>query len=175
PASHFALNDANYYEAINGIQNLFGGWRQWRRLYSCLICAGLGAVSGYLVNYAITGGFFKVAAFLAISVPCATVIMVADHYLLPRIFQISRPLSRVPAWSDTAVANWPALVALIIAVAFGGYATGIVPGEAPNRYRGPARLEAWVRAGGVYPLGVGVTRLVTRDVRSGGGFTHLRG
>jgi purine-cytosine permease-like protein len=173
--SQFALNDANYYEAINGIQNLFGGWRQWRRLYACLICAALGAVSGYLVNYAITNGFFKVAAFLAISVPCATVIMVADHYVLPRIFQISRPLNRVPAWPDTAVANWPALVALIIAVAFGGYATGIMPGEDPNRYWGPAPLLAWILAGGLYIIGVAVTRMLTRDVKSALGFPGYSG
>ena len=169
-ASQFALNDANYYEAINGIQNLFGGWRQWRRLYACLICAALGALSGYLVNYAITNGFFKVAAFLAISVPCATVIMVADHYLLPRLFQISRPLDRVPAWTETAAVNWPALVALVIAVIFGGYATGIMPGEDSSIYLGPAPLFAWILAGGLYLVGVAVTRAVTPNVKSALGF-----
>jgi purine-cytosine permease-like protein len=168
--SQFALNDANYYEAINGIQNLFGGWRQWRRWYACLICAGLGALSGYLVNYAITNGFFKVAAFLAITVPSATVIMVADHYLLPRMFQITRPLDRVPPWSETAVANWPALVALIIAVAFGGYATGLMPFEDPNTYWGPAPLLAWILAGGLYVIGVAVTRAITPNVKSALGF-----
>lgn len=168
--SQFALNDANYYEAINGIQNLLGGWRQWRRLYACVICAALGAVSGYLVNYAITNGFFKVAAFLAITVPSATTIMVVDHYVLPRLFQISRPLDHVPAWSETALANWPALVALIIAVAFGGYATGLMPGEDPNTYWGPAPLEAWILAGGLYIVGVAITRAVTRDVKSALGF-----
>jgi purine-cytosine permease-like protein len=168
--SQFALNDANYYEAINGIQNLFGGWRQWRRWYACLICAGLGALSGYLVNYAITNGFFKVAAFLAITVPSATVIMVADHYLLPRMFQITRPLDRVPPWSETALANWPALVALIIAVAFGGYATGLMPFEDPNTYWGPAPLLAWILAGGLYIIGVAVTRAITPNVKSALGF-----
>jgi purine-cytosine permease-like protein len=174
-ASQFALNDANYYEAVNGFQNLFGGWTQWRRLYSCLICAALGAVAGYLVNYALTNGFFKVAAFLAISVPCATTIMVADHYALPRLFGISRPLNRVPSWSDTAVANWPALVALVIAVIFGGFATGIMPGEDPNIYWGPAPLEAWILAGALYVIGVAITRAVTKDVRGALGFANHSG
>jgi len=168
--SQFALNDANYYEAVNGLQNLFGGWAQWRRVYSCLICAGLGAVAGYLVNYAIQNGFFKVAAFLAITVPCATTIMVTDHYVLPRLFRISRPLDHVPSWADTALGNWPALVALVIAVIFGAFATGIFPGEDPNIYWGPAPLEAWVLAGALYLIGVAVTRAVTSDVKGWLGF-----
>ena len=170
--SQFAINDANYYEAINGFQNLFGGWRSWQRLYSCLICAALGAVAGYLINYAITNGFFKVAAFLAITVPCATVIMVADHYLLPRLFQITRPLDHVPSWAETSAVNWPALVALIIAVIFGAYATGIMPGEDPNNYWGPAPLFAWILAGGLYVIGVALTRAVAKDVKSALGFAR---
>lgn len=169
-ASQFALNDANYYEAINGLQNLFGGWRQWRRLYACLICAALGALSGYLINYAITNGFFKVAAFLAITVPCATTIMVVDHYLLPRLFQITRPLDRVPSWTATATANWPAIIALVVAVVFGAFATGIFPGEDPNVYWGPAPLEAWILAGALYLIGVAIARAVTPDVKSVLGF-----
>lgn len=171
-ASQFALNDANYYEAVNGFQNLFGGWTRWRRLYSCLICAALGAVAGYLVNYAITNGFFKVAAFLAITVPCATTIMVADHYVLPRMFQISRPLDRVPSWADTAPGNWPALVALVIAVIFGAFATGIFPGEDSSIYWGPAPLEAWALAGALYVIGVAITRAVTKDVEGALGFAY---
>src|SRR5581483_5225035 len=128
--SQFALNDGNYYEAINGGQNIIGGWKRWRRVYTCVLIAGGGAFSGWLVNYQFTNGFFKVAAFLAITVPTASVIMFIDHFLLPRWFGISRPLLRIPAWSETAWFNWPALVALCGAVFFGAWASGIVPGEA---------------------------------------------
>jgi purine-cytosine permease-like protein len=152
--SQFALNDGNYYEAINGGQNIIGGWRHWRRVYTCLILAGGGALSGWLVNYHFTNGFFKVAAFLAITVPTASVIMAIDHFLLPRWFGISRPLVKIPSWSDTAWVNWPALIALCGAVFFGAWASGIVPYEDPSRLWGIPPLEAWVLGGVTYVAGV---------------------
>jgi purine-cytosine permease-like protein len=156
--SQFAINDGNYYEAINAVQNMFGGWSKWKRVYSCLVCAAISALAGYVVNYAVTNGFFKVAAFLAISVPCATVIMCVDHFVLPRIFGISRPLIKVPSWGESGIVNWPAVIALAITVAFGAYATGIMPGENASRYWGPATLISWAMAGALYIAFVGILR-----------------
>jgi purine-cytosine permease-like protein len=161
--SQFAINDGNYYEAINGGQNIIGGWRRWRRWYTCLIIAGGGALSGWLVNYHFTNGFFKVAAFLAITVPTASVIMFIDHFLLPRWFGISRPLAKVPSWTETAWFNWPALIALCGAVFFGAWASGIVPGEDPTRLWGIPPLEAWVLGGVTYIAGVALTRALARN------------
>jgi purine-cytosine permease-like protein len=156
--SQFAINDGNYYEAINAFQNIFGGWSKWKRLYSCLVCAAIGALAGYLVNYVITNGFLKVAGFLAVTAPCATVIMCVDHFLLPRLFKVSRPLIKVPTWGETSIGNWPAIAALAISVLFGVYATGIMPGEDPNRYWGPGPLEAWVLAAVLYIVFVAAVR-----------------
>ena len=156
--SQFAINDGNYYEAINAFQNILGGWRRWKRLYSCFVCAGIGALAGWLVNYEITNGFFKVAAFLAVTAPCATVIMCVDHFLLPRMFGISRPLMKIPRWSEASIGNWPAILALALAVLFGSWGTGIFPGENPNRYWGPAPLEAWILGGLLYIAFVAIAR-----------------
>ena len=41
--------------------------------------------------------------------PCATVIMAVDHFLLPRLFNISRSLTKVPAWEETGFINVPAV------------------------------------------------------------------
>lgn len=158
--SQFAINDGNYYEAINAFQNIFGGWSKWKRVYSCLVCAAIGATAGYLVNYVITNGFEKVAAFLAVTAPCATVIMCVDHFLLPRMFGISRPLTKIPKWSEASIGNWPAVVALGLSVFYGAWATGIIPGENPNRYWGPGPLEAWVMAGVLYIAFVALTRSI---------------
>jgi cytosine permease len=158
--SQFAINDGNYYEAINAFQNIFGNWGRWKRLYSCLVCAAIGALAGYLVNYKITNGFLKVAAFLAVTAPCATTIMCVDHFLVPRLFKISRPLIRVPKWREASLGNIPAIVALAIAVFYGAWATGIVPGENANRYWGPGPLEAWVMAGVLYIAFVWITRAI---------------
>ena len=73
--SQFAINDGNYYESINAGQNLIGGVARWRRVYTCLIVAAGGALVAYLVNYRFVNGWFDVATFLAITVPCATTIM----------------------------------------------------------------------------------------------------
>jgi purine-cytosine permease-like protein len=158
--SQFAINDGNYYEAINAFQNIFGGWSKWKRLYSCFVCAAIGALSGYLVNYVITNGFLKVAAFLAVTAPSATVIMCVDHFLLPRMFGISRPLIKIPTWRQASIGNWPAIIALAIAVFYGAWATGIVPGENPNRYWGPGPLEGWILAAVLYIAFVWIARAV---------------
>jgi purine-cytosine permease-like protein len=172
--SQFAINDGNYYEAINGGQNIIGGWRRWRRWYTCLILAGGGALSGWLVNYQFTDGFFKVAAFLAITVPTASMIMFIDHFLLPRWFGISRPLTRVPSWAETAWFNWPALIALTGAVFFGAWASGIVPGEDPSRLWGIPPLEAWLLGGVTYLAGTALTRAIASDrLREALGFSRI--
>jgi purine-cytosine permease-like protein len=140
------------------MQNLLGGWRKWKRTYTCLILAAGGALAAWIVNYKELNGFFKVANFLAITVPCATVIMFVDHFGLPRMFKISRPLTKVPAWKDAALINVPAFVALCVSVAYGAFATALWPGEDPSRYWGPAPLTAWIMAGVVYTAGVWVTQ-----------------
>ncbi len=107
-------------------------------------------------------GWFDVATFLAITVPCATTIMAADHFLLPRWFHISRPLDVVPSWEETRFANWPAIVALVVAVLYGAIASAILPGglnvyDAPQNW-GPIPLECWLIAGALYVGLVWVTR-----------------
>lgn len=164
--SQFALNDGNYYEAINAFQNIFGNLKFWKRVYSCLVCAALGALSGYLVNYVITNGFFKVAAFLAVTAPNATLILAVDHFVLPRLFGISRPLIKIPKWSEASIGNWPAILALGISVIFGAYATGIMPDTNPNRYWGPAPLLTWILAVGLYIVFVWITKVAVPNSKA---------
>src|SRR5437764_2902893 len=172
--SQFAINDGNYYESVNAGQNLIGNVPGWRRIYTCVVVAGGGMFAAYLVNYKFVNGWFDVATFLAITVPCATTIMAVDHFLLPRWFRISRPLDEVPAWEQTRLANWPAIVALLVAVGYGAIASAILPGGL-NVYDsaqnwGPIPLECWLLAGVLYVGLVAVAR--TADVRELLGFPH---
>ena len=92
-----------------------------------------------------------------------TVIMAVDHFMLPRWFRISRPLDAVPAWEQTRFANWPAIVALLVAVIYGAIASAILPGslgyDSPRNW-GPVPLECWLLAGVLYTVLVAVTRTV---------------
>ncbi|HEX6678744.1 MAG TPA: hypothetical protein VF486_27475 [Actinomycetes bacterium] len=175
--SQFAINDGNFYESINAGQNLIGAWRHWRRLYTCLVLAVGGVVAAWLVNFHFLDGWFKVAGFLAITVPCATVIMVVDHFLLPRVFGISRPLARVPAWSEAGTVNVPAVVALLASVAFGVIGLADLPGgwiyaTPPNGW-GPVPVEAWALSGALYLAGVAVARRLAPDVNATLGFASF--
>jgi purine-cytosine permease-like protein len=176
--SQFAINDGNYYESVNAGQNMIGGWRRWRRIYTCLLIAGGGVIAADLVNFHFLNGWFKVASFLAVTVPSATVIMAVDHFLLPRIYRISRPLTEVPSWEDAGLLNWPATVALLVAVFFGVTGTASWPHgwlqAVPSNSWGPVPLEAWAIAGFGYIVLVGVARAVG-PVRSQLGFPkHVR-
>jgi purine-cytosine permease-like protein len=174
--SQFAINDGNYYESVNAGQNLLGGWRFWRRPYTCLLVAGGGVIAADLVNFHFLNGWFKVATFLAITVPSATVIMAVDHFLLPRLFQISRPLRHVPAWQDAGLINVPAVVALLAAVFFGvtgsaSWPHGWLEATPPNSW-GPVPLESWLIAGALYVALVALARAVVPNVKEALAFSR---
>ncbi len=168
--SQFAINDGNYYESVNAGQNLVGAWRRWHRWFTCLVVAGGGVIGAWLVNFHFINGWFKVAGFLAVTVACATVIMAVDHFLLPRLFRISRPLMKVPAWEETGFINVPAVLALLAAVFFGvtgtaNWPNGWIYASEPNGW-GPVPVESWAIAGVLYVLGVAVARSVVPNLRN---------
>jgi hypothetical protein len=65
----------------------------------------------------------------------------------------------IPAWHDAAVANWPAIVSVLAAVAFGAWGQQLFPGEGPPPALGLVPVESWVMAGVLYIIG---TALVVR-------------
>ena len=100
--------------------------------------------------------------------------MAIDHFLLPRLFRISRPLTQVPAWEDAGLINVPAVVALLAGVFFGVTGTANWPGgwiysTEPNGW-GPVPVESWAIAGALYIVGVAVVRSVVPNLRNALGF-----
>jgi purine-cytosine permease-like protein len=167
-----SVNDGNYYVVTNAMQNLLGGFSRWKRQYTCLIAAALGGLSAWIVPYVITSGFERVAGFTAIGVPTATIIMAIDHFVVPRLYRISRPLDAVPEWHETGNANWPAIIALLVAVGLGAWASGLLPGGAPQANLGLVPPEAWALGGIGYLALVGVARALRgRDLQSLLGFS----
>ena len=172
----FAVNDGNYYESINAGQNLVGGWRRWSRPLTCLALAPAGALAAYLVNYRFVNGWIKVAGFLAITVPAATVIMVVDQFVLPRLIGVRRPVWPIPSWRTTGTANWPAIVALVVAVGYGAFASSLLPSAiaSQNRYWGPVPVEVWAIAATLYVvLATLAAKLGPASVLSNLGFSQV--
>ena len=94
----------------------------------------------------------------AVTVPVASTIMAMDIFIVPRLFGLRRPLHRVANWNELAVANWPAIVALLAGTLVGGYCAGLIP-LLPGfgaTYIGFPALQAWLTGAIVYLLIVAV-------------------
>lgn len=162
--TEIAVNDANYYESLNAGQNLLGGWVKWKRYYTALLLALGGGIMAWWIPQDAAGNFFRAATFLAVTVPTATVLMYTDQLLLPRLLGVNRDLSQVPSWDQAAFANWPAIAALVVGIAYGSYGSGILPGQDGSPLAGfgiigVPPVEAWVIAAVVY---VGLTAVFAR-------------
>lgn len=144
-----AINDGNYYEMVNAGQNAVGGIRGWRRWYTCAIMAAIAAVFASLFPNA-ENGFFVVANWSAIVLPCVTVVMCVDRFALPRLASVRRPMDSIPTWQAAGLANWPGIVAVLVAVAFGAWGLGLFPGQAAAPSAGLPAVEAWALAGLIY-------------------------
>ncbi len=98
--------------------------------------------------------FFRIATWLAVSVPTATVIMYTDQLVLPRLLKIDRRMAAVPAWNQVARGNWPAITALLLGVGFGAWTSGVLPWQDGNPYPGwgIGPFEGWLLAGAAYIL-----------------------
>src|SRR5215475_972453 len=146
-----AINDGNYYEMVNGGQNVVGQLPVWRRWHTCLVMAAVAALVTWWFPH-IENGFFKVAGWTAVALPSATVVMCVDQFLLPRLLGIIRPVEPIPSWRAAALGNWPGIVAVVAAVLFGAWGLMLFPGQTSAPSLGLVPVEAWVLAGVLYVL-----------------------
>jgi purine-cytosine permease-like protein len=144
-----AINDGNYYEMINGGQNIVGQAPGWRRWYTCLLAAAIAVLFTWWFPH-LENGFFKVAGWSAIALPSATVVMCVDQFLLPRLVGLDRPVDRIPSWREAGLGNWPGIVAVLAAVLFGAWGLGLFPGQDSAPSLGLVPVESWLIAGVLY-------------------------
>lgn len=146
-----AINDGNYYEMVNAGQNAVGAIPGWRRWYTCLLMAGIAAIFAWRFP-SVSTGFYLVASWSAIALPCVTVVMCVDRFLLPRWTSVRRPMDSIPSWRAAGVANWPGIVAVLLAVAFGAWGLGLFPGQDSTNPppAGLPAVEAWLLAAVIY-------------------------
>ena len=87
----------------------------WKRQYTCVIAAALGGLAAWVIPYVLTSGFEKVAAVGEIGVPTVTLVMFADHFVLPRnVRRVTAPGPGAHVAPGRPI-NWLAVVAVIIA------------------------------------------------------------
>jgi purine-cytosine permease-like protein len=163
-----AINDGNYYEMVNAGQNLVGHVRGWRRWHTCLVMAGIAAVFAWWFPH-LENGFFTVAGWSSIALPSTTVVMCVDRFVLPRVARLDRPAAQVPAWRAAGLANWPGIVAVLVAVVFGAWGLGLLPGQTSVPSLGIVPVEAWLIAGTTY-AGLAMVAARTPSARSLLGF-----
>jgi len=153
--NQWAVQDGNLYVAINGAQNLLSWIPGWSRKFTVL---GLGLIAAGLtfILPSLQQTFNIVTGVGAVTVPVASTIMAMDVLVVPRVFGHRRPLHRVASWSEVSLANWPAIVALVIGTAVGAITAGLIPGTPGfgKTYIGFPALQAWAAGAIVYLLAV---------------------
>jgi hypothetical protein len=162
--NQWAVQDGNLYIAINGAQNLLSRVPGWRRQYTVV---GLGLIAAALtfILPSLQQTFNIVTGIGAVTVPVASTIMAMDVFIVPKLFGLKRPLHRVASWSELAVANWPAVIALVLGTGVGAYTGGLIPGTAGfgTTYIGFPALQAWVTGAVAYLI---IVALVARSPRA---------
>jgi purine-cytosine permease-like protein len=152
-----AVNDLNLYEVVTAAKNLFAG----PRIIYVLVFGLIGSVFAY---FQVINHYTTIAELTGVLVPCATVVMILDAFVVPRLFGIRRPAEKVTAWGAAGQANVPGLLAIAAGLVVGGFTGGIFTASTTW---GIGPLQAWAAATVVYLAGVAVVRAVftgeTRD------------
>ena len=171
--NQWAIQDGNLYIAINGSQNMLSRIPGWRRGYTVV---GLGLIAGGLtfILPSLNDTFIIVTGIGSVTVPVASTIMAMDVFVVPRLFGLRRPLYRVATWSEIAMANIPAIVALVIGTSVGLYTAGLIPWTSGygNTYIGFPALQAWITGAAVYLVAVALVAKSSR-VRHWLGYSAL--
>jgi cytosine permease len=136
--TYFAVNDSSLYGAVNALQNVHPIPR--RRMVGML--ASLGAVTAAVLS-GIAQNFEDVASVSCIFLPSATIVILAEHWLISKWHKVEGELSRVPAFADLPPVRWSAIVAFAVGCSIGVVTTGMIPGTEMLRVGVPA-LQAWV-------------------------------
>jgi len=152
-----AVNDMNLYEIVTAAKNLFAGPR-------IIYVAVFGLIGSIFAYFQIINHYTTIAELTGVLVPCATIVMILDAFVVPRLFGIRRPADKVTAWRSAGMANVPALLAIAAGLVVGGFTGGIFTSSTTW---GIGPLQAWATAIVVYLAGVAVVRAIftgeTRD------------
>ena len=168
-----ALNDANLYEAVNAVQNFLRG------RYRAQTVVGLGIVGAVIGVFmerssSLQNNCFIGANMCAVFLPCATLVMAVDVFLLRRVSGCERKTGEdgapraVVSWAEASAGNVAGIVAILAGLAVGAVTGGLIPGTAGfgTTNVGIPALEAWATAIGVYLLAMLAARILPAPARN---------
>ena len=132
--------------SINGVENLYETSR--RKLVASLTIVGA-FLAAWLSGY--PRAFQDVASLSSIVLPCATVILLAEAYLVPRFSNNAIDLHRVYEFKDLPQINRSAVTAFVAGSAVGIGTVGMIP-ILESLHFGIAGLQAWLTSFSLYAM-----------------------
>jgi purine-cytosine permease-like protein len=165
-----SLNDANLYEAVNAVQNFLRG----RRRIETIVALGVigAAVAVFMQgSSSLQDNFFIVANMCAVFLPCTTIVMAIDVFLLERVSGCRRPAGEdgapraVTSWAAASPGNVAAIVAVLAGLVVGAITGGLIPGTSGfgKTNVGIPSVEAWATTIGVYLVAMLLVRVLPSD------------
>ena len=155
-----ALNDANLYEAVNAVQNFLRGRHRAQTVI------GLGVIGGVVAVFmersaSLQNNFFIIANICAVFLPCATLVMAVDVFMLRLVAGTDRPRS-VASWASASAGNVAGIMAILAGLVVGAVTGGLIPGTSGfgKTNIGIPALEAWMTAIALYVVAMAVSRLL---------------
>jgi len=164
----FALNDANLYEAVNAVQNFLRGRRRAETVIALGVAGAVVAVFMERSN-SLQNNFFIIANICAVFLPCTTIVMALDVFLLTKLSGLRRApgpdgaLLATVSWEAASPGNVAGIVAIMAGLVVGAITGGLIPGTAGYEKTniGIPALEAWLTATVVYVAAMLIARLLT--------------
>lgn len=136
--NYVAVNDSGLYAAINAAENL----KDIPRKLCVAGLAFLGAAATVML-FGYKQNFEAVAALSCIVLPCATVIMVAEGFLIKRFWGKAEDLSVAVEYEDAPALRWAAISSLLIGCVAATLNAGFLPGTEHLSWGVPS-LHGWL-------------------------------
>lgn len=138
--TYFAVNDSGLYGCINCVENIKALPR--RTVVAALTALGAGLAAFFSDN---AHAFELVATTSSIILPAATVIVLAEYFILCSPSERQEAFAHVPSFAQLPAVRFPAVTALLIGACVGFLTAGVIPGLDSWRV-GVFSLQAWIAA-----------------------------
>lgn len=136
--SYVAVNDSGLYAAVNALENLK---KIPRKLCVSVLAIAAAILTSLLFGYG--RNFELVASLSSIFLPCATMIMATEAFVIKRICGKSEQFEHIPEYDELPSFKWASATALILGCAVGVCTAGFFPALAKLQFGVPA-LNAWL-------------------------------